>query len=182
MRYEQKKISEIRPNPFIDEFYGAFSLQSINDIQLFENIIENGIKTPILVTNSGLIISGNRRYYCAKKSTKINSLPVIIEDIEDDEVTEYMIVSLQLQRIKTEIQIAKEYQIIGNYYEIKRGKGNEEQNKEGRKKRDELMSQSNYSESSIKRVLKSHKLIKELDEKLNDDSAWKKLEEMSKSK
>ena len=182
MRYEQKKISEIRPNPFIDEFYGAFSLQSINDIQLFENIIENGIKTPILVTNSGLIISGNRRYYCAKKSTKINSLPVIIEDIEDDEVTEYMIVSLQLQRIKTEIQIAKEYQIIGNYYEIKRGKGNEEQNKEGRKKRDELMSQSNYSESSIKRVLKSHKLIKELNEKLNDDSAWKKLEEMSKSK
>ena len=182
MRYEELPISNIRPNPFIDKFYGAFSLQSENDILLFENIVENGIKTPLLVTKSGLIISGNRRYYCGKFCSKIKSIPVIIEDIEDDEVTEYMIVSLQLQRIKTEIQIAKEYQIIGDYYEIKRGKGNEEQNKEGRKKRDELMSQSNSSESSIKRVLKSHKLIKELDDKLDNDSAWKKLEELFKSK
>ena len=182
MSYELKHKSQIRPNPFIDEFYGAFSFQSYNDIQLYENIVENGIKSPLIITKSGLIISGNRRYYCAKFSTQIDTVPVIIEDIEDDEVTEYMIVSLQIQRIKTEIQIAKEFQIIGDYYEIKRGKGNKEQNKEGRKKRNELMYNSNYSESTIKRVLKSHKIIKELDDKLDDESAWEKLEELSKSK
>ena len=38
MRLEIKNISEIRPNPFIEEFYGKFSLQNFEDIQLFGNI------------------------------------------------------------------------------------------------------------------------------------------------
>ena len=75
MTIELKHISDIRPNPFIDKFYGEFSLQSYNDIQLYENIVENGVKTPLLVTKSGLIISGNRRYYCVKYSAKTNELP-----------------------------------------------------------------------------------------------------------
>lgn len=178
MTIELKHISDIRPNPFIDKFYGEFSLQSYNDIQLFENIVENGIKTPLLVTKSGLIISGNRRYYCVKYSNKTNEIPVIIEDIEDNDVTEYLVVSLQLQRIKTEIQVAKEYNIIGEYYNISRGKGN----KEGKQKRDELLDNSNCKSSTIKRALTSFRLIKELDNKVDDDSAWKKLEELNKSK
>lgn len=178
MTIELKHISDIRPNPFIDKFYGEFSLQSYNDIQLYENIVENGVKTPLLVTKSGLIISGNRRYYCVKYSAKTNKLPVIVEDIEDDEVTEYIIVSLQLQRIKTEIQVAKEFKIIGDYYDIGRGKGN----KEAKQKRDELLSNTDYSGSTIKRVLTSYNYVKELDNKIDDDTAWEKLENLYKSK
>jgi DNA modification methylase len=182
MRYELKHISEIRPNPTIEKFYGKFSLQTYEDVQLYENIEERGIEQPIKITNSGLIISGNRRYYCAKFSARFDTIPVLIEDIEDDDVTDYMFVSLQLQRTKTEIQIAKEYQIIGDYYEIKRGKGNEEQNKEGRLKRDELIEKCKYSETTIKRVLESFKMVMDLDKKLNKDLAWEKLEEENKSK
>ena len=178
MTIELKHISDIRPNPFIDKFYGEFSLQSYNDIQLYENIVENGVKTPLLVTKSGLIISGNRRYYCVKYSAKTNELPVIVEDIEDNDVTEYLIVSLQLQRTKTEIQVAKEFKIIGDYYDIGRGKGN----KEGKQKRDELLSNTDYSGSTIKRVLTSYNYVKELDNKIDDDTAWEKLEELNKSK
>ena len=178
MTIELKHISEIHPNPFIDKFYGEFSLQSYNDIQLYNNIVENGIKTPLLVTKSGLIISGNRRYYCVKYSAKTNEIPVIIEDIEDADVTEYLIISLQLQRTKTEIQVAKEYIIIGDYYDIGRGKGN----KEGKQKREELLSNTDCSSSTIKRVLTSYKYVKELNNKIDDDSAWKKLEELNKSK
>ena len=178
MRLEIKNISEIRPNPFIEEFYGKFSLQNFEDIQLFGNIEKNGVEQPIKITNSGLIISGNRRYYCAKYSKLFNTIPVLIDDIEDDEVTEYMIVSLQLHRTKTEIQVAKEYMIIGEYYNISRGKGN----KEGKQKRDELLANTNCKGSTIKRVLTSFKLVKELDNKIDDDSAWEKLEELNKSK
>ena len=178
MRLEIKNISEIRPNPFIEEFYGKFSLQNFEDIQLFGNIKKNGVEQPIKITNSGLIISGNRRYYCAKYSKLFNTIPVLIDDIEDDEVTEYMIVSLQLHRTKTEIQVAKEYMIIGEYYNISRGKGN----KEGKQKRDELLANTNCKGSTIKRVLTSFKLVKELDNKIDDDSAWEKLEELNKSK
>ncbi len=178
MRLEIKQISEVRPNPFIEEFYGKFSLQKFEDIQLYKNIEEIGIDQPIKITNSGLIISGNRRYYCAKFSTRFDTIPVLIEDIEDDEVTEYMIVSLQLQRTKTEIQVAKEYMIIGEYYNISRGKGD----KEGKQKRDELLANTNCKGSTIKRAVTSYKLIKELDSKIDDESAWKKLEELNKSK
>ena len=176
MRLEIKNISEIRPNPFIEEFYGKFSLQNFEDIQLFGNIEKNGVEQPIKITNSGLIISGNRRYYCAKHSNLFNTIPVLIEDIEDDEVTEYMIVSLQLQRTKTEIQVAKEYMIIGNYYDIGRGRGD----KEGKQKREELLTNTDCSSSTIKRVLTSFKLVKELDNKIDDDSAWEKLENLHK--
>ncbi|WP_297518283.1 DNA modification methylase [Flavobacterium sp.] len=178
MRLEIKQISEVRPNPFIEEFYGKFSLQKFEDIQLYKNIEERGIDQPIKITKSGLIISGNRRYYCAKFSTRFDTIPVLIEDIEDYEVTEYMIVSLQLQRTKTEIQVAKEYMIIGEYYNISRGKGD----KEGKQKRDELLANTNCKGSTIKRVLTSFKLVKELDNKIDDDSAWEKLEELNKSK
>jgi DNA modification methylase len=178
MRLEIKHISEVRPNPFIEEFYGKFSFAKFEDAQLYKNIEERGIDQPIKITNSGLIISGNRRYYCAKFSTRFETIPVLIEDIEDDEVTEYMIVSLQLQRTKTEIQVAKEYMIIGNYYDIGRGKGD----KEGKQKREELLTNTKCSSTTIKRVLTSYQLIKELDNKIDDDSAWEELEKLNKSK
>ena len=182
MRYELKQISEIRPNPFIEEFYGAFSFQNYEDIQLYNDIIESGIKQPIKVTNSGLIISGNRRYYCAKFSTRFDTIPVLIDDIEDDKVTEYMIVTHQLQRRKTIIQIAKEYEIIGIKYKIRQGKGNVIENKEGTGKRIELLSNTEYKRTNIEKVIKSQRLLKKINIKLDDITAWKKLEDLYKSK
>ena len=76
------------------------------------------------------------------------------------------------------IQVAKEFKIIGDYYDIGRGKGN----KEGKQKRDELLSNTDYSGSTIKRVLTSYNYVKELDNKIDDDTAWEKLEELNKSK
>lgn len=178
MIYELKPISDIRPNPFIDEFYGEYSFQNYSDLELYYNIVENGVLSPIIITKNGLIISGNRRYYCAKKCAKISEIPVIIEDIEDDEVTDILIVSHQLQRIKTEIQVAKEYQIIGKKYDVGRGKGNEE----ARKKRQQLIEKCAYSETIIKRVLESVMMKMEIDKKLDETSAWKKIENDNKSK
>ena len=182
MRYAEKLITEIRPNQFIEEFYGAFSFQNYEDIQLYNDIIESGIKQPVKVTNSGLIISGNRRYYCAKLSTRFDTIPVLIDDIEDDEVTEYMIVTHQLQRRKTIIQIAKEYEIIGVKYKIRQGKGNVIDNKEGTGKRIELLSNTEYKRTNIEKVIKSHRLLTEINKRLDDITAWKNLEELYKSK
>ena len=131
--------SKLRPNPFIDKFYGEFSFQRLEDIQFYSNILENGILTPLIITPSGFIISGNRRYYCAMKSSKIKDLPVVIMDINEDEVDDYLIISLNQSRIKTDIQIAREYEIIGRKYEIRRGKGNETRNAEGKIERRKLL-------------------------------------------
>lgn len=177
-----KPKSFLRPNEFIDNFYGKFSLQSFEDIEFFKNIDDNGIQIPLVVSKSGLIISGNRRYYCAIHNRKIKEIPVIVKDIEDEEITDYMIVSLQLQRIKNEVQVAREYKIIGDYYNINRGKGNELNNKLGRAERDALMKNSQYSETTIKRVLIVHKLYKQLKKETNDNIVWEKLNEEVKKK
>lgn len=167
--------SKLRPNPFIDKFYGEFSFQRLEDIQFYKNIVENGIQVPLIITKSGLIISGNRRYYSAIRSSSINVVPVIIKDINDDDVDDFLIISLQQHRIKTDIQIAREYKIIGDYYKIRRGKGNEESNAKGKSEREKLLDNlSSVSETTIKRIVKSHKLIIELD-KLTEDEAWNKL-------
>jgi DNA modification methylase/ParB-like chromosome segregation protein Spo0J len=181
---EIKKLhkSKIIPNTFIDEFYGKFSFQSFDDIQFYKNIVENGIQVPLIVAKSGLIISGNRRYYCAVKSSQIKDIPVIIKDIEDKDITDYMIISLQQQRIKNVVQITREYKIIGDFYKINRGKGNELNNKLGRTERDALMKNSPFSESTIKRVLDSHKLIKKVQNNISDEDAWKRLENDIKTK
>jgi DNA modification methylase len=166
---------KLRPNPFIDKFYGEFSFQRLEDIQFYRNIIENGILTPLIITPSGFIISGNRRYYCAMRTSKIKDLPVVIMDINEDEVDDYLVVSLQQYRIKTDIQIAREYEIIGRKYEIRRGKGNEIRNAEGKIERAKLLENlSSVSETTIKRILVSHKLLMELDNLIEED-AWSKL-------
>lgn len=166
--------SKLRPNEFIDRFYGKFSFQSYEDVQFYKIIQENGIKVPLSVTKSGLIISGNRRYYCAMQSSEIQEVPVIVEDIEDSDITEYLIVSLQQHRVKTDIQLAKEYKIIGDYYDIKRGKGNEDNKKKGKQERENLLEKGNVSETTIKRIVQSHQLIMELNE-VDEDTAWEEL-------
>lgn len=166
--------SKLRPNHFIDRFYGKFSFQYYEDVQFFKNIQENGIKVPLSVTKSGLIISGNRRYYCAMQLSDIQEVPVIVEDIEDSDITEHLIVSLQLYRVKNDVQLAKEYKIIGDYYEIKRGKGNEKNKKKGRQERENLLENGNVSESTIKRIVKSHQLIMEI-KNIDEDTAWAEL-------
>jgi DNA modification methylase len=172
-----KTISKFKlsPNSFIDDFYGKFSFQRLEDIEFYNNIVENGIQVPLIITKSGLIISGNRRYYSAINTSFINEIPVIIKDINDDEVDEFLIVSLQQHRIKTDVQIAREYKIIGDYYNIRRGKGNEEKNNKGKYQREKLLNNlSVVSETTIKRIVKSHRLIMEL-ENLSEDDAWTKL-------
>jgi DNA modification methylase len=182
MGHELKHISEIRPNPYIDEFYGEFSFQNQDNILLYNDIAENGILEDIKITKNGLIISGNRRYYCAKKCVNISKIPVEIIDIEDEDVSENLIVSYQLHRTKTIIQVAKEYEIIGKKFKIRQGKGNEIQNKEGTGKRIELLSNTKHKRTSLEKVITSHKMLLNLDSKLDEESAWKELENLYKSK
>jgi hypothetical protein len=98
------------------------------------------------------------------KTYKIKQLPVVIKDINDDEVDDYLLISLNQSRNKTDIQIAREYEIIGRKYKIRRGKGNEIRNAEGKVERIKLLENlSSVSEPTIKRIIMSKKLLMELD-------------------
>ncbi len=178
MTYKHK--SELHPNPFIDSFYGKFSLQKREDLELLKNITENGIVTPIIISQSGLIISGNRRYYCAIQLATIQKVPVVVQDIKDSEITEFLIISLQQFRTKTIIQLAKEYKLIGDHYEVRRGKGNESKNSIGKELRRKIL-KKRTSRSTIERVINSLDLIIEL-EGISEEKAWEKLNILHETK
>ena len=55
-------------------------------IQLIQSIKEDGIQQPLLVTESGEIIDGHRRY-AAAKTLKLNEVPCIIIQGKNKEVT-----------------------------------------------------------------------------------------------
>lgn len=167
-------LSQIRPNPFIDDFYGKFSFQSFVDIQFIKNIQENGVKVPLIVSKDGLIISGNRRYYCAKQIKEIEKVPVIFEDIFGSDVAKSLIISLQQYRIKSDVVLAKEYKVLGEIHDIRKGTGKGEKQKEGKKLRQAIINESGFSETNIKRLVECQELIIEI-EKVSEIEAWESI-------
>lgn len=82
-------ITSIRPNPYQPR--KTFDEKALNE--LTESIKEHGIFTPILVRKSvgGYeIIAGERRYRAAKKA-KLETVPCIIVDFNDDQMMEIAI-------------------------------------------------------------------------------------------
>lgn len=83
------EITSIRPNPYQPR--KTFDEKALNE--LTESIKEHGIFTPILVRKSvgGYeIIAGERRYRAAKKA-KLETVPCIIVDFNDDQMMEIAI-------------------------------------------------------------------------------------------
>ena len=170
-------LSQIRPNPFIDDFYGKFSFQSFVDIQFIKNIQENGVKVPLIVSKDGLIISGNRRYYCAKQITEIEKIPVLFEDVLASEVTESLIISLQQYRIKSDVVLAREFKLLGEIYDIRKGTGKGEKQKEGKKLRQTIINESGFSETNIKRLVECQELIIDL-KNVSESKAWENISKL----
>lgn len=167
----------LRPNNYIDDFYGEFSYSKTEDWELLNAIKEQGILVPLVVTKNNLVISGNRRLYCALQSSSITKIPVIIKNIEDTEIDEYLIISLQQTRIKSEIQIAREYKIIGDYFGARRGRGNDINNVKSKDARNQLLNstKSIVSESTVKRVIQCLNILTTT-KQLSESESWRWLE------
>jgi ParB-like chromosome segregation protein Spo0J len=68
-----------------------------------------------------LVISGNRRLQIALNLTNITHIPVIIKEIKDSEVDEYLIIQYNQQRVKNIVQVAREYELIRIQHGMKQG-------------------------------------------------------------
>lgn len=60
----KRKVSDLRPHPLNNEVYDAFDHSRAAD--LINSIKENGILEPLVVRDDGTILSGHRRWECAK--------------------------------------------------------------------------------------------------------------------
>ena len=101
-KVEKINKRELRLNPLSLKIYGEFSFQNELDIALLRSIILEGIKEPLIITKSNLVISGNRRLQVIINDNSIQEVPVIYSDLNDDQVDEYQLITHNIQRVKNE--------------------------------------------------------------------------------
>jgi site-specific DNA-methyltransferase (adenine-specific) len=176
-KVEKINKRELRLNPLSLKIYGEFTFQNELDIALFRSIILEGIKEPLIITKSKLVISGNRRLQVVINDNSIQEVPVIYSDLNDDQVDEYQFISHNTQRVKNEIQIAREYEMIGRHYKSRQGIKKDIEGKIKTKLERENLLKKGSSLTTIKRVLTSKKMLMELND-FNEEQTWEYLTDL----
>jgi site-specific DNA-methyltransferase (adenine-specific) len=163
--------SLLRINPLSESIYGEFSLLHDSDKLLLMSIINEGILEPLIVTKSHLVISGNRRLRVAIFLNEIENVPIIYSEIEDNDVTEYLFIQYNQQRIKSLIQVAREYEMIRNHFKIKQGVKTQN-SKISKNSQEKLIKDNETSESTIKRILRAKNTKTSIETTFNNNKSW----------
>jgi DNA modification methylase len=164
--------TKLKMNSLSFEIYGEFSLLKEDDASLFASIQNEGILEPLVITPNNLVISGNRRLTVALSLPNIKEVPVVISDIKDKMVDEYLTMQYNQQRVKNIIQIAREFELIRKHFGVKQGNKDSVATKASKSAQDTLLSESKASESTVKRVLRIKKLKTSLERDLKENSNW----------
>jgi len=164
--------TKLKMNTLSFEIYGEFSFLKEDDASLFASIQNEGILEPIVITPNNLVISGNRRLTVALSLPNIKEVPVVISDIKDNMVNEYLTMQYNQQRVKNIIQIAREFELIRKHFGVKQGNKDSDATKASKEAQETLLSESKASESTVKRVLRIKKLKTSLERDLKENSNW----------
>jgi len=105
----QKLVADLRTPPANDAVYGMIREEDPDVQALAQDIKQNGILEPLVVSKDGYVISGNRRFTAAKM-LGLEFVPVRIEDvtIDDKERFNMLLIAFNKQRVKTLDQMARE--------------------------------------------------------------------------
>jgi DNA modification methylase/ParB-like chromosome segregation protein Spo0J len=164
--------TKLKFNQYSFDIYGEFSFLKEDDLALQMSIKNEGILEPLIVSKSNMVISGNRRLFIAVYLTNITHVPVIITEIEDTEVDEYLIIQYNQQRVKNIVQVAREYELIRNQHGVKQGIKDKDAVELSKASQDSLLKNRKISESTIKRVLRIKKVKTEIEQTFNQNKNW----------
>ena len=101
---ETRKTLDLKPHPLNAELYGDGC-----DQDLLESIRTKGILTPLLITKEGIVISGHRRLNAAQM-LRLEEVPVNYSEVTDEFDLEEKIITANKQRIRTNEELAREFQ------------------------------------------------------------------------
>jgi DNA modification methylase len=173
-----KKVSIglLRPNKISLSIYGN-DLHCGDFLTLKKSIELEGILEPLVITEDYFIISGVRRFYAAQE-LGIQEVPVVISTVKELEIDEYMIISHQQHRVKTEVQILREIEIITSKYNLKQGrKSSDPEVIKGKMEREKLINLK--SKSTIDRLREAKNNLVDLYHG-DEERAWEELSKMEK--
>jgi ParB family transcriptional regulator, chromosome partitioning protein len=107
---QEIKISECRPNPYQPR--KIFNTEAIEELKL--SIIEHGILQPLIVRKSikGYeIVVGERRYRAAKEAN-LDKVPVVVRELNEQQMMELAILENLQREDLTPIEEASAYQLL----------------------------------------------------------------------
>lgn len=111
---ESLPVRILSSHPLNKEIYGDEA-----DEDLVESIREKGILSPLLITFENLVVSGNRRLDAAKKAG-LSEVPCLRVLGTPSEIEEKLILANR-QRVKTKLQIVREYEHLKRIEKAKAG-------------------------------------------------------------
>ena len=97
-----RRTEELRPHPLNESIYGDGA-----DEKLIQSIREVGIIQPLIIDNKNRVVSGHRRLEAAR-ALKIEEMPVVVLQLENELDIETALIEANRQRVKTNEQEARE--------------------------------------------------------------------------
>jgi DNA modification methylase len=153
----------LKPNKFASLLYDEFSFLDDDDRELHNDISRSGeILSPLIITSDLYVISGVRRLTIANQLSNIREVPVIYSEYHSNDLTPAIIIRYNIQRRKTIVEIAREYEIIQTYYGLKQGADSKsEKYLSGKAEQRNLLESINAvksPEKTISRIIRAKKL------------------------
>ncbi len=113
---QEVKIKELRPNPYQPR--KIFQQEAIDELK--QSILEHGILQPIIVRKSikGYeIVVGERRYRAAQ-AAKLETVPVVIRELNEQQMMELSVLENLQREDLTPIEEASAYQMLMQKLEL----------------------------------------------------------------
>lgn len=102
-----RNVNSLTPHPDHVKLYGVLSEEKL-DPKFVESIRKEGVKVDVTITVTNVIVSGVCRCFATKLTERI-TVPVKVLPPETDELTiKELLVTLNMQRVKTKDDIARE--------------------------------------------------------------------------
>lgn len=103
------KVADLRPHPENVKIYG--DKDSVTDLVKHIEGSEKGILEPLVITPTGEIIGGHRRFRAAQQ-LKLEQVPVRVFNSTDELETLDVLLGLNRHRVKTGVQIGNEANLL----------------------------------------------------------------------
>lgn len=101
-------LSSVKPSVINDDVYRPPSVDDPDILAMAESMRECGVLQPLTITRDGFILSGHRRY-CAATVARLETMPVVVEDItRDDPAFPRLLVMHNQQRQKSIAELLAE--------------------------------------------------------------------------
>lgn len=105
---DKLNIENLKPHKRNREIYGDIGKL---EPDFLNSIKEKGILVPLIVTEEGVILSGHQRYFAAKYHG-LKEVPVEVVNFKNDLDELEALIEYNRYRIKSEIQMGREYNVI----------------------------------------------------------------------